>query len=59
MRERIKARFDHEGIELARPTRVTIQREDKPRVRTGLPSVADQDPDATGAPDKSGAPATS
>jgi small conductance mechanosensitive channel len=59
MRERIKARFDHEGIELARPTRVTIQREDKPRVRTGLPSVVDQDPDATGAPDKSGAPATS
>ena len=39
MRERIKARFDHEGIEIPRPQRVIYQREDalrgKPPVEEG------------------------
>ena len=50
MRERIKARFDHLGIELARPARVLIHRENR---------HDDEDPDTTGAPDRSEAPATS
>ena len=62
MRERIKARFDHEGIELARPTRVTITRNEEPRVPSALPTNGDgaptggTSPDAAGAPDESGAP---
>ena len=60
MRERIKARFDHEGIELARPTRVTINRTEEPRVPTALPTSADGSAeDTAGAPDESGAPASS
>jgi small conductance mechanosensitive channel len=52
MRERIKARFDHEGIKLARPARVIIHREEHDTER-GAASPAD----ATGAPDDSGTPA--
>ena len=61
MRERIKARFDHEGIELARPTRVTIMRNEAPHTGSALPSGDGpaESPDATGAPDESGAPARS
>jgi moderate conductance mechanosensitive channel len=62
MRERIKARFDHEGIELARPTRLTIMRDETAHAASTLPSTTDEqareeDPDAAGAPDQSGAPA--
>ncbi|MGZ5417066.1 MAG: mechanosensitive ion channel family protein [Nocardioides sp.] len=61
MRERIKARFDHEGIELARPTRVTIMRNETEHAASSLPSSNDRQtheegPDMTGAPDESGAP---
>jgi small-conductance mechanosensitive channel len=57
MRERIKARFDHEGIELARPSRIIINRTEEPRVPSTLPSGANGNGDETaGAPDESGAP---
>jgi small conductance mechanosensitive channel len=49
MRERIKARFDHLGIELARPARVLIHRDHRGSA---------EDPDAAGAPEASGAPTT-
>jgi small conductance mechanosensitive channel len=43
MRQRIKARFDHEGIELARPARVLIHRDAhsegvEPSAGTGEPA---------------------
>lgn len=44
MRERIKARFDHLGIELARPARIIIHRDAENAVKTA------------GAPDQAGAP---
>jgi small conductance mechanosensitive channel len=70
LRERIKARFDHEGIELARPARVIINRTDERREPHLLPSGADGEgadggsvdrsaSDAPGAPDGSGAPRSS
>jgi small-conductance mechanosensitive channel len=70
LRERIKARFDHEGIELARPARVIINRTDERREPHLLPSGADgggadggsvdrSASDAPGAPDGSGAPRSS
>jgi moderate conductance mechanosensitive channel len=43
MRERIKARFDHEGIDLARPTRVIINRTEEPRVPATLPTESERD----------------
>jgi small conductance mechanosensitive channel len=64
MRERIKARFDHEGIELARPSRVIINRTEEPRLRSALPSGTDDTAagpaeERAGAPDGSGAPVSS
>lgn len=60
MRERIKARFDHEGIELARPSRIIINRNEEPRVPAALPSGAvdgtERAAGTAGAPDSSGAP---
>jgi moderate conductance mechanosensitive channel len=50
MRERIKARFDHLGIELARPARVIIHRDQR---------APGEDVDAAGAPEGSGAPTSS
>jgi small conductance mechanosensitive channel len=50
MRERIKARFDHLGIELARPARVLIHRDNR---------GPDEDPETTGASDSSETPASS
>ena len=50
MRERIKARFDYLGIELARPARVLIHRDNR---------EAGEAPDTTGAPEGSEAPASS
>ena len=50
MRERIKARFDHLGIELARPARVLIHRDNRGH---------DEDPETTGASDSSETPASS
>jgi small conductance mechanosensitive channel len=43
MRERIKARFDHEGIELARPARIIINRTEESRVPAGLPTESERD----------------
>lgn len=59
MRERIKARFDHEGIELARPSRIIINRTEEPRAAAALRSETDEEAAGeAGAPDRSGAPTT-
>ena len=50
LRERVKARFDHLGIELARPARVLIHRDSRD---------GGEDADATGAPDASEVPVRS
>jgi small conductance mechanosensitive channel len=65
MRERIKARFDHEGIELARPARVIINRTEDRRAPAVLPRSSDASSNGSGAeetagaPDESGAPRSS
>jgi moderate conductance mechanosensitive channel len=41
LRERIKARFDHEGIEIAVPQRVVWNRDD-PHAQTGSPSAEEE-----------------
>jgi moderate conductance mechanosensitive channel len=44
MRERIKARFDYEGIELARPARLIITRNEPPPTPATLPRGDEADP---------------
>ncbi len=48
MRERIKARFDHEGIELARPARVIINRTEDRRAPAVLPRSSDASSNGSG-----------
>jgi small conductance mechanosensitive channel len=55
VRERIKARFDHEGIRLARPARVLIHRDAHTEPKDSTGSTA-QESDKAGAPDTAGAP---
>ena len=47
MRERIKARFDHEGIEFARPPRIVWHREAPPQSRDGAGAVTSDTTAAT------------
>jgi len=55
MRERIKARFDHERIELARPARVITHRNPAP---AATPVAAPPDPETTRGSDRPGPPAS-